>query len=75
MVPQGELCLLVVKLSPGGEDPLFAPPFFNMNSTEYSPLGVIEGLIIPPEVKGYPWGPSLPVGANWPLAFGGFDRA
>jgi hypothetical protein len=40
----------------GGEDPLFNPPFFDKNSGECSPLGVNEGMNIPPRVQVHPRG-------------------
>jgi hypothetical protein len=38
-----------------GWNSLFSPPFFYVNSRDCSPLGVNEGVNIPPRDKLHPW--------------------
>jgi hypothetical protein len=49
-----------MKLAPGGEDPLFAPPLFLRVGNVCLPLGMNEG------VKFNPRGQSFPPSANFP---------
>jgi hypothetical protein len=55
--PRGELCPLGAKLSSGGCNSLYAPPFFL--TVECSPLGVNEGVKIPLRDKFHPRGPGV----------------
>jgi hypothetical protein len=71
--PPGAIFPLGVKLSPGGGNSLFAPPF--SQTVECSPLGVNEGVNIPPRgqsspLRGqvHPWGAKFtPEGPSSPL--------
>jgi hypothetical protein len=65
LAPRGELCPQRVKLYPRGEDPLFAPLFFQL--LEWSPLWVNEEVNNPPRGKLHPWGPHNLV-KNRPLS-------
>jgi hypothetical protein len=57
VVPQGLTLSPKVKFS--------VRPSILLNSRECSPLGVNEGMNIPPGDKFHPWGPSSPLGANF----------
>jgi hypothetical protein len=54
---KGEFCPLEVKLSPGGE--ISVRPSILLNSREYSPLGMNEGVNIPLGDKFHPWGTGV----------------
>jgi hypothetical protein len=53
LTPRGEVCPLGLKLAPGGEDPLFAPPFFGR--VVFTP-GVNERVNIAPREQRSPLG-------------------
>jgi hypothetical protein len=64
--PQGWIYPPAIKLSPGGEDPLFSPSFF-LKKKWVNPWGWTIGCTFILGVKVRPWGPSSPLGPNFML--------